>query len=247
MKLIVLGSSSKGNCYVLETEEEALILECGVKFSEVCKALNYNTQKIIGAIVTHEHGDHAKFIPQFVSRAIKVYLSRGTAKSLKKERNNSFLQCKEVNRMFSIGSFRVLPFEVKHDATEPFGYLIQHEEMGTLLFATDTYYLPYRFEGLNNILLECNYQQDILEKNVENGSIGLAQRNRTIKSHMSLDTCIEILQANNLSKVNNVILIHLSSRNANPKEIQKEIEQVTNKNVIIATKGLKIDINKTPF
>ena len=37
MKLRVLGSGSSGNCYILENEAEALIIEAGVPFMEVKK------------------------------------------------------------------------------------------------------------------------------------------------------------------------------------------------------------------
>ena len=37
----VLGSSSKGNCYLLDCDGEVLIIELGVDFSEVIKELDY--------------------------------------------------------------------------------------------------------------------------------------------------------------------------------------------------------------
>ena len=62
MKLRVLGSGSSGNCYVLENETEALIIEAGIPFMEVKKILNFNVRKIAGVVVSHSHGDHAKYI-----------------------------------------------------------------------------------------------------------------------------------------------------------------------------------------
>ena len=47
MKLKVLGSSSAGNCYILESDTEALIIEAGLPFMEVKKALNFNVRKIV--------------------------------------------------------------------------------------------------------------------------------------------------------------------------------------------------------
>lgn len=55
MKLKVLGSSSKGNSYILEAENEALILEAGINFNEVKKALDFNISKIRGVCISHEH------------------------------------------------------------------------------------------------------------------------------------------------------------------------------------------------
>lgn len=55
MKLHVIGTGSKGNCYVLETETEALIIEAGMKVSAVKEKLNFNIQKIKSVLVSHEH------------------------------------------------------------------------------------------------------------------------------------------------------------------------------------------------
>jgi len=55
MELIVLGSSSKGNCYLLRNGNEVLIIECGIKFSEIKKMLNFNIKKIAGCVVSHSH------------------------------------------------------------------------------------------------------------------------------------------------------------------------------------------------
>ena len=83
MELIVLGSSSDGNCYILQNGVEALILECGVAISEVKKAVDFNISKIAGALVSHEHGDHAKYIDDFLQSRIPVYASEGTIKNSK--------------------------------------------------------------------------------------------------------------------------------------------------------------------
>jgi phosphoribosyl 1,2-cyclic phosphodiesterase len=146
-----------------------------------------------------------------------------------------------------IGNFTVIPFDVKHDAAEPLGFLIKHEETGLVLFATDTYFVPYNFPGLNNILIEANYRMDLLEANIKAGKIPAALRDRTLQSHMSLATCLEALQANDLSKVNNIVLIHLSDGNSNADEFRQEVHRATGKTVHVADKGMKIKLSITPF
>jgi hypothetical protein len=64
---------------------------------------------------------------------------------------------------------------------------------------------------------------------------------------MSLDTCIKTLKANDLSLVNNIVLIHLSDSNSNEIEFKKEVKQATGKTVTVANNGISIDFNKTPF
>lgn len=56
MLLRVISSNSRGNGYVLENDNEALVIECGCSFMDIKKALNFNIRKIVGCIVTHEHG-----------------------------------------------------------------------------------------------------------------------------------------------------------------------------------------------
>lgn len=53
--LKVLGSSSKGNCYLLTCNDETLILDCGVPIMEIKKGLNWNIGGIAGVVVTHAH------------------------------------------------------------------------------------------------------------------------------------------------------------------------------------------------
>ena len=70
MELKVLGSSSSGNCYILDNGNEALILEAGIRFADVKKALGYNIRKVAGCLITHRHNDHAKYIKNMVENGI---------------------------------------------------------------------------------------------------------------------------------------------------------------------------------
>lgn len=173
-------------------------------------------------------------------------MTQGTYNGLKCNPNPGPYMVKN-GRKIKAGGFEVLFFETKHDANDPSGFLIRHQETGDVLFATDTFYLPYNFAGLNNILIEANYRKDLLEANIQAGRIPPALRDRTLQSHMSLDTCIEALQANDLSKVNNIVLIHLSDGNSSSVEFKDEVHRVTGKTVHIADKGMKIQFNKQPF
>ena len=245
MKLHILGSSSRGNCYLLQSSEtgEVLVLEAGVNMRQVKIALGFDLSKIVGCCITHEHGDHAKYASKFAEACIPMVMSVGTADALGIQEHWQ----PTPNHALRLGGFRLLTFPVKHDAAEPCGYLIQHPECGTVLFATDTYYLPNKFAGLNNILLECNYRQDILDANIASGRVHPKVRDRIIKSHMSYHTCCETLQANDLSNVNNIVLIHLSSDNASADDFRQGIADLTEKNVLLAKSGMCIDFNKTPY
>ena len=251
MELKILGSSSKGNCYLLDNGTECLMIECGVPFKDVQKAVNFDVSRICGVLVSHEHGDHAKHVQKCIKARIPVYGSQGTLEALNFNPTMDVpnLVCRmDGLTIHQIGKFRVQPFATEHDAAEPFGFLIYHPECGKVLFATDTYYLRYTFDGLNNILLECNYRQDILDSNVESGKVHPTMRTRTMKSHCSFDTCREILVANYLSKVNNIVLIHLSDGNSNEREFKQGILEATGKTIHIARSGMTIkNFNVSPF
>lgn len=57
MKLSVLASGSKGNCYILNDDKDALIIEAGVSFMEVKKHLDFNVSDIRCILCSHEHFD----------------------------------------------------------------------------------------------------------------------------------------------------------------------------------------------
>lgn len=239
MKLRVLGSSSKSNCYIIENKESILILEAGVSFKEVKKAIDFNVSKIAGVIVSHEHGDHAKYIPDYLKDRVPVYGPESLTQYHK-------INVVEHKKTFHVADFRIMPFALKHDVP-CLGYLIKHPQAGTLLFCTDTYYMPYKFKGLNHILIEVNYAKDILNYNIQKGFIHPVQAKRVLSSHMELQTTVNMLRANDLSQVANIVLLHLSDGNSNARLFKKEIEAATGRMAYIADRGLEISLNKEGF
>lgn len=113
--------------------------------------------------------------------------------------------------------------------------------MGNTVFLTDLVYSKYLFPSVNNWLIEANYDEELV--NSSNGFLS----QRIVNSHLSLQNCIKLLQANDLSKTNNVVLIHLSERNSNAKEFKRKVSEATNKFVTIAEPNLVIDFNISPF
>lgn len=56
MFMKTIGSGSSGNCYILDSGKEILVLEAGVPFSDVKEIIDYQTSRIIGVLSSHEHG-----------------------------------------------------------------------------------------------------------------------------------------------------------------------------------------------
>ena len=96
-------------------------------------------------------------------------------------------------------------------------------------------------------MIECNYSLPLLEANIASGLVPEALKARTLESHMSLAHLKEMLTANDITAVNNIVLIHMSGRNSQQEAFVREISEHTGKHTIAATKGLTIELNKTPF
>lgn len=249
MKLKVLGSSSSGNCYLLTSSTgQTLIVEAGIGFNDVRKALDFKISNVKGCLVTHEHGDHAKEVKTFTDRGFNVYLSSGTAFAIEEKIvNKRRIKIIENFYKYSIGEFEVIPFDVKHDAADPIGFIIGHEECGTILFITDTYYVPHDFSGLdevNHVFIECNYDKEILVNKEASGAL----KDRIQKTHMEIQDVKEFFKANDFHNLINVVLLHLSNANSNAKQFNNEISmQLPFINVYVADKGLELNLDLLPF
>lgn len=242
MKLIVIGSSSKGNAYALiSASSEILLLEAGVKFKKVLKAIDYETSQVVGCLVSHEHGDHASQLSDYSKYGFPVGSNetvlewKGVPTHLRK--------VLEHHKTYSFGSFRVCPFNVKHDVPT-FGFLIRHPECGTILFATDCAYLPHKFPNLDHIIIEANYSDDILEDRILSGEESIYRKRRLLETHMELDYTIEGIRKCDPKRVKTITLIHLSSQNGNAKEFQRKVAGAFGIPTYVAKPGLVVNLDK---
>lgn len=249
MQLRCLGSGSSGNCYLLENDRECLVLEAGLPLKEVKIAIDFDISKIAGVLITHEHGDHFGYIKDYLSVGIPIKASGGTWSKLDIEIDIKAMM--NSGYWHQLGGFTITPFPVVHDAVEPFGYIIRHQEIGTLLFASDTEYIKQNFSKLqlNHIMVECNYSQKIIDSRVHQGETVKGLRDRILQSHMELETCKEFIRQNKTVMLDNVILLHLSDGNSNEKQFIQEIQDVAGErvNVFAADKGLEINLDIIPF
>lgn len=224
MKLTVLGSSSSGNCYLIDDGTSALLIEAGVQFDRVKKAIDFQVDRIEGCLVSHEHGDHSNYAKVVESYGIEVYRPGAG-----------------IQKKFTVGSFQVMALPVVHDI-ETYCFLIKHPAMGLLFYLTDTHYCPYVIDGINHMLVEANYSQELLDDNILQGYVPRVIRDRIMKSHMEINTTVDFLKANDLSNVRNILLCHLSFGNSNHDDFVRKVEEATGIPAKIAKKGVTIDL-----
>jgi phosphoribosyl 1,2-cyclic phosphodiesterase len=125
--------------------------------------------------------------------------------------DSPFAHVIEPKKAFKIGSYKIVSFNVEHDVPNV-GFLISDGE-NKVLYATDCFKIINRFKGLTHILIELNYDIDILNYNLEKGKIHKVHYDRVIRSHMELFQTQEFLKHNICAKTKEVYLIHKSQNN----------------------------------
>jgi phosphoribosyl 1,2-cyclic phosphodiesterase len=227
-----IESSSSGNAYIVDDGKTKILIECGIRFRKIQKALDFQLSSVDGCLLTHEHEDHSLSVKDVLKSGINVYMSKGTQKELGIRHHR--IKNIQARKQFKIKSLTILPFETEHDCAEPLGFLIQSDDGDKLLFATDTYFIRYKFKGVNIIAVECNYSEEILEQNILEGIVPVELKKRLIQSHFSLENYKDFLMENDLSQVREIWLTHMSNNNADEEKFKKEIQQLTGKLVYIA-------------
>jgi phosphoribosyl 1,2-cyclic phosphodiesterase len=224
--LKVIGTGSKGNCYLLTVGDEVLVIEAGVNFTAIKKTLKFDLSNVVGVLITHEHGDHSCAVKDFQKFGKDIYCTVGTAEALKlKDYKINF-----TNHWYAVGNFAVCPFSTFHDAADPCGFLIVFNGK-RLIFLTDSYDLRTKFDDVDYWIIEANYSNDKLQKSGLNSKL----KKRIQETHMSIDRCKTILDYHN-SKF--AVLIHASKNHADKKEFIKKIPYA-----IVAENGMEIELN----
>jgi Cft2 family RNA processing exonuclease len=225
MKLHVLGSSSKGNGYVLEAKNTALLLECGVKIGELIKTGLFD--KVELGLSSHLHGDHSAYINDYLIRGIHI------ANNVSKHHNSLPITHKQKIKK---GEWELIPLLMEHDV-ECFGFLIKHAEFGTCLFVTDTSNIPYKINGINHLIIEANFTQETLDKKQVNQKVNHYLATRIEDSHLSFEKCKEWILDSDLKSLQSVTLIHLSDSNSEAEKYVNDLTETIGIPVNIADKG----------
>lgn len=242
MILKSLSSSSRGNIHILENEDTILLLDCGIKFNRVSSVLN--SKCINGVLITHEHGDHINGCESLSQNKNTAFYS--TKETLDRVNIPDFMKRPvQAFKTFQIGSFKIVPFEVKHDAVHPVNYLIKDEISGSqMLYITDTGYIDNLiFKDIDYFLIECNFDEEWYQKEGLSRTEEIkSKRLLSMNGHLSIQKTIRVLENSVNHNTKKIILCHISSGFKDYLEFQNKIQELFPKQEVIALEqGIFID------
>lgn len=237
MKFTSYASSSAGNLYELETSQGRLLLEAGLPIRNIRKKVNLSG--LLGVLVTHYHGDHAKGAADLAKSGHRIYATPETI-----DRAGCTGTPLKIGKWQFIGdtTICVYPFATKHlnsdgsDVDGACGYLVK-DGPEVLLFATDTCIIPVRYPSITIAAIECNFILDVVDDAIDAGHTHPAQRPRLLRSHMSLRAAKDYLRKIDKTGLREVHLLHLSDGHSDEKKIKKEVQAVTGVPVYVCKKG----------
>lgn len=228
MNIQVLASGSSGNAYIVSDGQTRILLDCGLPWTRIKKASGYTTSTLDAILLTHEHGDHSRGAKDAVRDGQDVYMSRGTADALGLSGHHR-CHITEPQNTFTVNTLHVMALPVEHDAAEPYAYLMGSTATGEkLIYVTDTPYMPYRIPGITHMMVEANYDADLM-------SLGDVPLNRRVmRSHMSIDALIQWINTGASRKsVREVWLLHLSDSRSDAAEFKRRVQAATGAEVTV--------------
>lgn len=227
MRFTKYYSSSRGNLYTVAINGKRILLECGVTWKRLTKALDYKMSDIAFCLLTHDHKDHSKVVEEVMKAGIDVYASAGTLGALGVE-NNRRAKLVEDKAHIQLDGIGIIAIALNHDALEPLGFVIWEQETSEyLLFVPDTSHITQRFNlSFSIIAIECSYDKDILQQRVDNKEINETLAKRLLTSHMEKRVAIKyIAEFCDLSRCREIHLLHMSGDNINRLRTKKEFEE----------------------
>lgn len=227
MQIIPISSGSRrGNCYRIDDRQTSILIDCGVSWEKIQRAFGFLTSRITACLISHEHGDHCHrgTIQHLLKYGIPIMASMGTSRIIGVKPSPSISRWHDWD---------IQAFPVHHDAIEPWGFLVRNRDQ-KLLYLTDSPYTDYTFSGLTHIMIEANFAQRIVDTNMRGGSLHPATLSRLQQTHMSIETCRQTLLANDLSRVQEIWLLHLSDTNSDAEDFKRQIQAATGRPVYVA-------------
>lgn len=230
-----LVSGSSGNALYLEHKNTKILIDCGISCSRICEALksiDVSPADIDGILVTHEHSDHVSGIKVFTNKFdCPVYTGEKTLEKITCYDGISVV----AGEFFETGDISVMPFNIPHDASQPFGYTFMLDGV-KLSVATDMGKIDARvaetLRGSEFVFIEANHDVEMLKTGPY--PYYLKERIRGNEGHLSNEQCASLVAALARTGTSRFVLGHLSNTNNTP---QIALDTVAN---VLVSEGHKI-------
>jgi phosphoribosyl 1,2-cyclic phosphodiesterase len=223
--LTILGSGSAGNAALVETPGTRLLIDGGLSARQLVQRLQgcgVNPLEIDGILLTHEHGDHAGGLDVWCKQfSTPVYCNRLTAETLRRqEKGAKDWRLFVTGCDFHIGDIAIESFPVPHDAVEPVGFVLHHEQ-STLGFLTDlgfaTKLVHERMRAAHTVVIETNHDEKLLQEDTKR-PWSVKQRIMSRHGHLSNAAAAAVLGELLEGQFRRAVLGHLS-RDCNSPEL----------------------------
>ncbi len=222
VRILPLGSGSSGNSTLLEFGRTRFLVDAGLSSRELTRrieAAGVEPGTLACILLTHEHHDHSRGAERFSMRhRVPVVCVPETLEAM----NLSPIHLAawaplDPGHVFDLGSVRVEPFAVPHDAAAPVGFVFTGEgvRVGIALdLGHATTLVVERLRGCHALLVESNHDDAMLEAGPYPWQ--LKQRIRGRMGHLSNSEAAGLLARAADEGCRAVILAHLSEKNNTP-------------------------------
>ena len=245
-KFCNLYSGSSGNCSFVETDETKILIDCGVSSKKLEEALNSvgtDIKDINGILISHEHTDHIKGLATICKKYnIPIYANSPTSTNIKANIADDLKNKFNTNEKFEIGDIKILPFSIPHDAADPCGFNLFHDNKKVTV-ATDIGHVDnkilHNLDESNFLLLESNYEPNMLK--CSRYPYTLKRRILGPNGHLSNDDAALAISELLKQGVYNIMLGHLSEQNNFPElAYQTVMNSIISKNIDIDKLSLSV-------
>ena len=239
MRFASLGSGSKGNSTVVESDTACVMVDCGFGLRNACTRLERigkSPEDLTAIIVTHEHSDHWKGIGALSAKYnIPVYLSAGSLKAKEIQSGEALFNCIDSHKDFYVGDICIKPVPVPHDAREPMQYILSNGKVQLGILTDLGHFTPHvvsSYSKCDALLLECNYDDDMLL----DGPYPRFLKDRVsgMFGHLSNRQAADLLLALDLSRLKTLVIGHISAKNNDVSLIKAAIEPLCGEDIVLS-------------
>lgn len=219
MRLTVLGSGSRGNALLVESGEDALLVDAGFSFRELQRRAEQSGRdlsKVRIVALTHEHGDHVRGAAKAAREwGAPIAASAGTLGALG-ALLPSGLETVPLPpaRGVDLRGFRLTAFPTSHDARDPVMLVVEDGEGRRVGVAYDvgwpTIALRHACRGLDALVIESNHDEIMLRSSDYPASV--RARIAGHGGHLSNRQAASLIGEAAHTGLSTVVLVHLSER-----------------------------------